>query len=167
MPLETMASAWARTTVSLTSLQANLFQLFQPIGGVRATPLSKPRAGAEANKPPPRTRHNKVKQVRVRFMEVSGTPTSYQACACARRLPSAMQLRLLAALALHRSDRELWTSLWNLRDIRIGQRFDAELLTQLRIDAREGVLVFLEEAAHVFASLPDALALVAVPRARL
>src|ERR1039458_4893633 len=46
MPLPAMASAVARTTCSLRPSQANLFQLFQPIGGVRATPLSRAcRAG--------------------------------------------------------------------------------------------------------------------------
>src|SRR5580704_2446979 len=39
MPLETTASAACLIRSSLT-LQANLFQLFQPIGGVRASPLS-------------------------------------------------------------------------------------------------------------------------------
>ena len=39
MPLETMASAACLMRSSLT-LQANLFQLFQPMGGVRASPLS-------------------------------------------------------------------------------------------------------------------------------
>src|SRR5260370_445816 len=38
MPDLTMASAIPRTSSSLT-LQANLFQVFQPIGGVRARPL--------------------------------------------------------------------------------------------------------------------------------
>src|SRR5688500_18440031 len=38
MPLLTMASAICRTNASVT-LQLNLFQLFQPIGGVRASPL--------------------------------------------------------------------------------------------------------------------------------
>src|ERR1017187_4404047 len=39
MPFFTMAAATPRTASSETS-QANLFQLFQPIGGVRARPLS-------------------------------------------------------------------------------------------------------------------------------
>src|SRR6185312_974810 len=39
MPLDTIASATPRTTSSET-LPANLFQLFQPMGGVRASPLS-------------------------------------------------------------------------------------------------------------------------------
>src|ERR1039457_3256768 len=39
MPFFTMAAATPRTASSDTS-QANLFQLFQPIGGVRARPLS-------------------------------------------------------------------------------------------------------------------------------
>src|ERR1035438_4586596 len=39
MPVLTMASAASRIRLSLT-LHANLFQLFQPIGGVRAKPLS-------------------------------------------------------------------------------------------------------------------------------
>src|SRR6185369_16068683 len=39
MPLVTIASAISLISFSLT-LQANLFQLFQPIGGVLATPLS-------------------------------------------------------------------------------------------------------------------------------
>src|SRR5690348_17230952 len=38
MPELTIASAVLRTTCSLT-LQANLFQLFQPIGGVSASPF--------------------------------------------------------------------------------------------------------------------------------
>ena len=39
MPLLTIASAICRISVSLM-LQPNVFQLFQPIGGVRATPFS-------------------------------------------------------------------------------------------------------------------------------
>src|SRR6185369_13691645 len=39
MPLDTIASAISLIRFSLT-LQANLFQLFQPIGGVLARPLS-------------------------------------------------------------------------------------------------------------------------------
>src|SRR5579862_6059736 len=50
MPEETMASAACLIRSSLTS-QANLFQLFQPIGGVRARPLSSARrAGAAASR---------------------------------------------------------------------------------------------------------------------
>jgi hypothetical protein len=45
-------------TASLMPLHANLFQLFQPIGGVRATPLSKPRAGAGARNAIPSARNN-------------------------------------------------------------------------------------------------------------
>src|SRR5215475_10748702 len=40
MPLETMASAMD-LIMSSSTLQPNLFQLFQPMGGVRATPLSR------------------------------------------------------------------------------------------------------------------------------
>jgi hypothetical protein len=40
MPLETMESAICRTNVSVTP-QPNLFQLFQPMGGVSARPLFK------------------------------------------------------------------------------------------------------------------------------
>ena len=39
MPLLTIASAICRISVSLM-LQPNVFQVFQPIGGVRATPFS-------------------------------------------------------------------------------------------------------------------------------
>src|SRR5436305_9105215 len=39
MPEETIASAVSRTTFSFT-LHANLFQLFQPIGGVSASPFA-------------------------------------------------------------------------------------------------------------------------------
>src|SRR5215470_8944278 len=49
MPLETMASAMDLIISSLT-LQANLFQLFQPMGGVRATPLSQARAAGTRRK---------------------------------------------------------------------------------------------------------------------
>src|SRR5271157_4557301 len=45
MPLDTMASAVSRMSRSET-LQANLFQLFQPMGGVLARPLSRALAGA-------------------------------------------------------------------------------------------------------------------------
>src|ERR1700691_30064 len=64
MPLETMASAACLIRSSLT-LQANLFQLFQPMGGVRASPLSsacklpvaarKPRAAIPTAARPMRT----------------------------------------------------------------------------------------------------------------
>src|SRR4051812_37964730 len=48
MPDETMASAVARTVASLT-LQANLFQLFHPIGGVSAMPFgASPARGGPA-----------------------------------------------------------------------------------------------------------------------
>src|SRR5258708_2753861 len=40
MPLLAIASAVSRTTFSLSPLQANLFQLFHPMGGVLARPLS-------------------------------------------------------------------------------------------------------------------------------
>src|SRR5215212_3853891 len=40
MPLLTIASACCRISVSLM-LQPNVFQEFQPMGGVRATPLSR------------------------------------------------------------------------------------------------------------------------------
>src|SRR5215813_9356563 len=50
MPLATMASAMPLINCSLT-LQPNLFQLFQPMGGVRASPLSVARLpGAAARK---------------------------------------------------------------------------------------------------------------------
>ena len=47
MPLVARASAVERTTASFNPLQAYLFQLFQPIGGVLARPLSSvyPAAG--------------------------------------------------------------------------------------------------------------------------
>src|SRR5947207_4235194 len=38
MPFAAIASAVSRTTFSLRLSQANVFQLFQPIGGVRARP---------------------------------------------------------------------------------------------------------------------------------
>src|SRR5271167_341714 len=41
MPLLAIASAVSRTTFSLSPLHANLFQLFHPMGGVRANPLSR------------------------------------------------------------------------------------------------------------------------------
>src|SRR5208282_2765748 len=49
MPLVTTASAISLISFSLTS-QPNLFQLFQPMGGVRANPFSKARAGAKAKR---------------------------------------------------------------------------------------------------------------------
>src|SRR6516162_2454673 len=51
MPLEAIASAVSRTTFSFSPLQAYLFQLFQPIGGVLARPFSsaRPAIGASAN----------------------------------------------------------------------------------------------------------------------
>src|SRR5271157_3448696 len=49
MPLATMASADSRITLSLT-LHAKWFQLFQPIGGVRARPVS--CADADTGAPP-------------------------------------------------------------------------------------------------------------------
>src|SRR5579875_1597268 len=54
---------------------------------------------------------------------------------------------------------------WNLRGC--GGRANSQLLAKFSIDAREDVLVFLEEVAHVFASLTDAFAGVTVPRAAL
>src|ERR1017187_8809960 len=51
MPLETMASAACLIRSSLT-LQENLFQLFQPMGGVRANPLSSARNSPAATRKP-------------------------------------------------------------------------------------------------------------------
>src|ERR1035441_144168 len=48
-----------------------------------------------------------------------------------------------------------------------GRRTNAHLLAQFRVDAREHVLVLLQEATHILAALPDALALEAVPGAAL
>src|SRR5215213_1978951 len=48
MPLVTIASAISLISFSLT-LQANLFQLFQPIGGVLARPLSRARTSVKQN----------------------------------------------------------------------------------------------------------------------
>src|ERR1700753_433154 len=53
------------------------------------------------------------------------------------------------------------------RHIAVIRGFDAQLLAELRIDAREGVFVLLQVTAHIFAALSDALALIAVPRTRL
>src|SRR5437773_9281589 len=49
MPLLTMESTMPRMRVSLT-LQPKLFQLFQPMGGVRARPLFSARAGSGAGR---------------------------------------------------------------------------------------------------------------------
>ena len=49
MPESTIASAVASTSLALTS-QWNVFQLFQPIGGVRAWPLSRAMAGETAKR---------------------------------------------------------------------------------------------------------------------
>src|SRR6185295_16077995 len=62
MPLETMASAVSRISCSLTS-QPKWFQLFQPIGGVRARPLSRER-------PAQRARPATVKLRGARFISV-------------------------------------------------------------------------------------------------
>src|SRR5258708_6800025 len=48
MPLAAMASAVSRISCSLT-LQPKWFQEFQPMGGVRARPLSSRAAGAAPN----------------------------------------------------------------------------------------------------------------------
>src|SRR6202008_866417 len=48
MPLEAIASAVSRTTFSLRPLQPYLFQLFHPIGGVFASPLSSAWQNADA-----------------------------------------------------------------------------------------------------------------------
>ena len=47
MPVATIASAVSRMSFSLTS-QPNLFQLFQPMGGVRASPSPATAGGAPA-----------------------------------------------------------------------------------------------------------------------
>src|SRR5713226_4861954 len=51
MPLLTMASA-ADLTRSSVTLQAKRFQLFQPMGGVRAKPFSRARAGGTQERNP-------------------------------------------------------------------------------------------------------------------
>src|SRR5579864_4548303 len=55
----------------------------------------------------------------------------------------------------------------HFRHLRLGHRADIELLAQLAVDFAEGVPVLLQEAARILAPLADALATVAVPRARL
>src|ERR1700761_5435896 len=55
----------------------------------------------------------------------------------------------------------------HLRNLHVVRRLDPQLLTQLAVDPPENLLVLLEEAAHILASLPDALAAVAIPRSAL
>src|ERR1035437_800149 len=56
----------------------------------------------------------------------------------------------------------------NRRNLRGHSRCaNSQLLAQLTVDPRKHVLVFLQEAAHILAALPDAFALKAVPRAAL
>src|SRR5579872_3699099 len=55
----------------------------------------------------------------------------------------------------------------DLRHFGLRHRADIQLLAQFTIDLAEGVPVLLEEAARILAALADALAAVAVPRARL
>src|ERR1700722_4542804 len=61
MPSAAMVSAVSRTTFSLRTLQANLFQLFQPMGGVRARPLSRAWAVVVAKRA---TKNSRINQVR-------------------------------------------------------------------------------------------------------
>ena len=70
-------------------------------------------------------------------------------------------------LTLHNFLRLLRTILRSRRNLNIVRSLDPQLLTQFRIDARERVLVLLQVAANIFTALPNALALVAVSRARL
>src|SRR5688500_14274011 len=65
MPVDTMASAISRNRPSLT-LQRNLFQLFHPIGGVRARPFSS--ANAELDQPERTSR-----AIRPNFMAAQAT----------------------------------------------------------------------------------------------
>src|SRR5665213_1801026 len=76
-------------------------------------------------------------------------------------------LLLAAALRLYCSNGLFLAVLGNRGDVSLSERLDAQLLAKLGIDAREGFLILLEVAAHVFASLPDTFALIAVPRTRL
>src|SRR5580692_250725 len=55
---------------------------------------------------------------------------------------------------------------WDLGDVRGGSDADSQLLADLGIHLYEDVLVLFEEAARVFAALPDALARVAIPGTR-
>src|SRR5215472_10044677 len=55
----------------------------------------------------------------------------------------------------------------HIRDLDIVHRLDPQLLTQFAVHPREDLFVLLQEVPHVFASLPDALTAVAVPRAAL
>src|SRR2546421_9689775 len=67
MPVLTSASAISLINFSLT-LQPNLFQLFQPIGGVRASPLSSARASDALTHATTNERHRSQRKRRgVRF----------------------------------------------------------------------------------------------------
>src|SRR5512142_1908768 len=83
MPLLTMASATLLIRLSLM-LQPNLFQLFQPMGGVRARPLSSARAGAaEASRSPAArdvTMRECVARRGARGVEVMASPRGEMSC---------------------------------------------------------------------------------------
>src|SRR5215831_2974002 len=73
IPLETIASAMDLIISSLT-LQPNLFQLFQPIGGVSATPLSQAFAtGEKAKRKIVAKKMENILAGKLVFMRASGT----------------------------------------------------------------------------------------------
>jgi hypothetical protein len=83
MPVFTMPSAALRTASSFT-LQPNLFQLFQPMGGVLASPSS--RAGRLAAK---KSRYERAKK-RVRFIP-SSLPQNKNAAEPPERIAAAQK----------------------------------------------------------------------------
>ena len=103
MPLVTIASAIWRISVSLM-LQPKVFQVFQPIGGVRATPLSSACAGrgattasvvtvASVSARTPRTAANHLLRVRMcisllRDVRGAGTRRHGVSCAAMASLPA-------------------------------------------------------------------------------
>src|SRR6476620_9637427 len=73
MPDLTIASAMPRTSSSLT-LQANLFQVFQPIGGVRARPLDTSDC---ANETAVSSEHKAARRKESFFIVVSSDSTQF------------------------------------------------------------------------------------------
>src|SRR4029077_8496294 len=75
MPLDTMASAISRTVLS-SILSANLFQLFQPIGGVRARSAAR-HADAESTAKRTSRFMSAIECIACEPVQVGGGPPSH------------------------------------------------------------------------------------------
>ena len=90
MPLLTRASA-ADLTRSSVTLQANRFQLFQPMGGVSATPFSRAREDRAQKRNP---KNDSARQLIILLAKRSMTPSRRMHIFVSRRNDKTTRVRL-------------------------------------------------------------------------